>query len=129
MRWGYEQKLEHEALMTTLSSMDIGVIPDPPNACNNKLSMNKVFEYMSLGLPFVQFDLPQSRSEAGAAALVAADSTPEALAASILQLLDDPEARKRMSVEGRTVAERDFQWVNEKQSLLAAYAHVLGGAA
>lgn len=118
--------LRGEALMSTLSSMDIGVIPDPPNACNNKLSMNKVFEYMSLGLPFVQFDLPQSRSEAGNAALVAEASTPEALAKVILQLLDDPEARQRMSLEGRTVAQRDFQWANEKKSLLAAYAHVLG---
>jgi glycosyltransferase involved in cell wall biosynthesis len=121
--------LRGEALMTTLSSMAIGVIPDPPHACNNKLSMNKVFEYMSLGLPFVQFDLPQSGSEAGSAALVAADSTPEALATSILQLLDDPAARKRMSIEGRSMAERDFQWANEKQSLLAAYAHVLGDPA
>jgi glycosyltransferase involved in cell wall biosynthesis len=120
--------LRGEALMTTLSSMDIGVIPDPPNACNDKLSMNKVFEYMSLGLPFVQFDLPQSRSEAGTAALVADASTPEALATSILQLLDDPAARQRMSAEGRAVATRDFQWANEKQSLLAAYADVLGGA-
>jgi glycosyltransferase involved in cell wall biosynthesis len=119
--------LRGEALMTALSSMDIGVIPDPPNPCNNKLSMNKVFEYMSLGLPFVQFDLPQSRSEAGAAALVAAESTPEALAAVMLQLLDDPAARQRMSLTGREVAQRDFQWANEKQALLAAYAHVVGG--
>ncbi|WP_421982349.1 glycosyltransferase family 4 protein [Roseibium sp.] len=44
-------------LLEKLSACDIGVIPDPPNVCNDKLSMNKVFEYMALGMPFVQFDL------------------------------------------------------------------------
>ncbi|CAJ1369744.1 unnamed protein product [Effrenium voratum] len=40
-------------LLEKLSACDIGVIPDPPNVCNDKLSMNKVFEYMALGMPFV----------------------------------------------------------------------------
>ena len=72
--------LSGEPLLAKLSACDIGVIPDPPNACNEKLSMNKVFEYMALGLPFVQFDLKQARIEAGDAAWVVGDPTPEALA-------------------------------------------------
>jgi glycosyltransferase involved in cell wall biosynthesis len=114
-------------LLANMSALDVGVIPDPPNACNDKLSMNKVFEYMALGLPFVQFNLPQSRSEAGDAALVAAECTPEALAHVILELVDDPEGRKRMSAYGLDRATREFQWANEKDSLLEAYASVTGG--
>ncbi len=118
--------LKGETLLAHLSAIDVGVIPDPSNSCNDKLSMNKVFEYMALGIPFVQFDLPQSRSEAREAAWVATACTPEALAHSIAKLADDPDARKRMSAFGRETAEREFQWENQKRALLDAYAAVIG---
>ncbi len=114
-----------EALLAKLGACDIGVIPDPPNAVNGKLSMNKVFEYMALGLPFVQFDLTQAKSEAGAAARVVADPTPQALGEAIVTLLEDGAARERMRHYGRERAHRDFQWEHEKRSLLAAYATLL----
>jgi glycosyltransferase involved in cell wall biosynthesis len=119
--------LRGEDLLAHLSSLDIGVIPDPSNPCNDKLSMNKVFEYMALGLPFVQFDLPQSRSEAGDAGLVARECSPEALAEVIVKLVDDKDARARMSAYGTERAKREFQWSNEKNALLEAYAMVTGG--
>ena len=72
--------LSGDDLLAHLSALDAGVIPDPPNVCNDKLSMNKVFEYMALGIPFVQFDLAQARSEAGEAALVVKETTAEGLA-------------------------------------------------
>ena len=57
-------------LLRHLSSLDVGAIPDPPNPYNDKISLNKVFEYMALGIPFVQYDLAESRSQAGAAAVI-----------------------------------------------------------
>jgi glycosyltransferase involved in cell wall biosynthesis len=117
--------LSGDELLATLSACDIGVIPDPPNACNDKLSMNKVFEYMSLGLPFVQFDLAQARSEAGAASLVVDDTSPEALAEAIVGLLADEPARRGMSAYGKERARREFQWESEKKSLLNAYEFLL----
>ena len=117
--------LSGDDLLGALSACDIGIIPDPPNACNDKLSMNKVFEYMALGLPFVQFDLAQARREAGAAALVVDDATPEALAEAIIALLADEPARRRMRAYGREHAQREFQWESEKKSLLNAYEFLL----
>lgn len=108
-------------LVSKLSACDVGVIPDPPNACNHKLSMNKVFEYMTLGLPFVQFDLEQARKEAGEASLIVPEATSEALAKSIALLLDDAPRRRRMSVYGRQRAAWAFNWANERRSLLTAY--------
>lgn len=121
--------LTGEPLLSHLSSLDIGAIPDPPNPYNDKLSMNKVFEYQALGLPFVQFDLPQSRIEAGEAAVTAREPTPEALADAMIGLLDDPGARQRMSAHGLKRARMEFQWAKEKTSLLEAYAAVTGGPA
>ncbi|MEM1315380.1 MAG: glycosyltransferase family 4 protein, partial [Pseudomonadota bacterium] len=117
--------LSGDPLLATLSAVDIGVIPDPPDDFNSKLSMNKVFEYMMLGLPFVQFDLAQARSEAREAALVAPEGTPEALADGIETLADDPERRARMGAWGREVAAREFRWDGEAAKLVEAHRAAL----
>ncbi len=116
--------LSGEALLSTLSALDVGVIPDPADEFNDKLSMNKVFEYMMLGLPFVMYDLKQARSEARDAALVVEDCRPEALASGILDLVDDEPRRKCMGAWGRATAEREFLWSKETASLIEAYRAV-----
>ncbi len=113
--------LSGETLLTNLCSLDIGVIPDPPSACNDKLSMNKVFEYMALGLPFVQFDLKQSRLEAGDAGFVATAPTPQAMAEAIISLLNNERLRHQMSKIGKERANREFKWETEKETLIEHY--------
>jgi glycosyltransferase involved in cell wall biosynthesis len=110
-----------ENLLTHLCTLDVGIIPDPPSDCNDKLSMNKVFEYMMLGLPFVQFDLAQSRLEAGSAGLVAHPATAEGLANATLELLADAPLRGRMSKAGMEKAASEFQWSTQKTALLDCY--------
>jgi glycosyltransferase involved in cell wall biosynthesis len=117
--------LSGPALMAHLSALTVGVIPDPPNPFNDKLSMNKVFEYMMLGLPFAMFDLAQARSEAGAAAVVVPEHSAAALARAIVALVDDPARRAEMGALGRSLAERDFLWSREAETYLAAYAKAL----
>jgi glycosyltransferase involved in cell wall biosynthesis len=114
-------------LLGHLCSLDIGVIPDPPSVCNDKLSMNKVFEYMALGLPFVQFDLQQSRLEAGEAGYVVKSATPQGLAEAMVALLEDVLLRKRMSKIGQEKAQREFRWDTERQSLVKLYYDLFGG--
>ncbi len=116
--------LTGNALLAHLCSLDIGVIPDPPSACNDKLSMNKVFEYMALGLPFVQFDLPQSRLEGGEAGFVVKKATSVGLAEGMVELLHDTPRLRQMSVLGRNKAEREFSWETEKHKLLNFYEQI-----
>jgi glycosyltransferase involved in cell wall biosynthesis len=113
--------LSGENLLTHLCSLDIGIIPDPPSPCNDKLSMNKVFEYMALGLPFVQFDLEQSRLEAGEAGFVAKEPTAEAMADAIVSLLDNEPLRQQMSKIGKERARLEFRWDVEKKTLTQHY--------
>jgi glycosyltransferase involved in cell wall biosynthesis len=117
--------LSGDKLFSALSSCDIGVIPDPSNVCNDKLSMNKVFEYMALGLPFVQFDLPQAKVDAGDASLIVDSPTSAALGDGMIELLSDPDRRKRMAAYAAARAHREFHWKVEKQSLLEAYSTLL----
>lgn len=118
-----------EPLLSALSTFDIGVIPDPKNVYNDKISMNKIFEYMSLGIPFVQFDLDEGRRIAGDAALYATDNDPADLARHILRLADDTALRERMAAAGQARAQAELSWERERAELLAAYRLALAGAA
>ncbi len=116
-----------QPLLQSLSAFDIGVIPDPKNTYNDKISMNKVFEYMSLGIPFVQFDLIEGRKIADTASLYARDNDPADLARAMNDLLDSPSLRSELAAEGQTRAKALLRWDAEQDRLLAAYQTALSG--
>ena len=115
-------------LLASLSAFDVGVIPDPKNTYNDKISMNKVFEYMTLGLAFVQFDLVEGRKIAGNAALYASDNDPADLASRIERLIDDEALRTALAAEGEARARMLLRWEGERGRLLAAYEQALSGS-
>lgn len=114
-------------LMASLSTFDIGVIPDPKNVYNDKISMNKHFEYMSLGIPFVQFDLAEGRKAAADVSLYASNNDPVDLAAKMARLIDDEPLRTSLAAKGRARAEAVVRWEPERARLLAAYELALAG--
>lgn len=113
-------------LISALSACDIGVSPDPRNAMNDISTMNKVVEYMALGLPVVQFDLVEGRASAGSAALYARPNDPEDFARQIARLAQNPQLRKEMGAEGRRRVERELSWEHSAPQLLAAYRRLFG---
>ncbi len=117
--------LSGEPLLKAFSAFDIGAIPDPKNTYNDKISMNKVFEYMCLGIPFVSFDLIEGKKASGTAALYAGNNDPKALAAQMLRLVDDIDLRGALGEEGQIRAKALLKWENERARLLAAYQTVL----
>ncbi len=114
-----------DLLMTALSTTDVGVSPDPPNAMNNCSTMNKVLEYMAFGKPLVQFDLTEGRASAGEASLYAEHGDPADLAQKIALLLDDEPLRRRMGDIGRRRIESTLGWEHQQRALLAAYEQAL----
>jgi glycosyltransferase involved in cell wall biosynthesis len=117
--------LSGAALLAHLSAVDVGAIPDPPNPSNDKMSMNKVFEYMAMGIPFVHFDLAQCRSESAGGGIVVEEDSGDALGEAILALLVDPVLRQKLSTEGAARATREFRWESQAAALLSAYDLVL----
>lgn len=113
--------LSGEPLLKALSSFDFGVIPDPKNTYNDKISMNKAFEYMTLGIPFVQFDLMEGRKIAGDAALYAADNSAADIARQLQRLMDEEGLAGRLAEEGRARARALLDWDAEAARLVAAY--------
>lgn len=118
--------LQTDTFLSTVSTFDIGVVPDPNNPFNDKCSMNKVFEYMALGIPVVGFDLTEMIRSAGEAALYARNNDPAELAAHIAALCDRPDLRRRLGEEGQRRARTLLRWDGERQRLLAAYDTALG---
>ena len=117
--------VEDSEIVRLLRAADVCIAPEPRNALNDASTMIKIVEYLAFAKPVVAFDLAEARASAGAAAAYAPEDTPEALAAEIDRLLDDPPLRDRMGAEGRRRVTEELSWSRSEASLLAAYERVL----
>jgi glycosyltransferase involved in cell wall biosynthesis len=115
-------------LLEVLSTADVCVGPDRPNAMNSMSTMIKIMEYMALSKPIVQFDLKEGRYSALDASLYAEDSVDD-FADKILWLLDRPEERTEMGEFGRDRVYKELAWQHSVPRLLAAYSRALGAHA
>jgi len=80
------------------------------------------YEAMACGLPIVTTDRGGNAevvAEGRSALLVRPHDRPEAFAAAICTLLDDPALRRRMGEENRRMAEARFGWARVATELLA----------
>ena len=112
-------------LFEVLSTMDIGVNPDRVNAMNDKSTMNKIMEYMSLGKAMVQFDVTEGKFSARDASLYAKPNDAHDMAEKIIELIDDPDRRAAMGAYGRERVVQELNWQHQIDPLLAAYKQAL----
>lgn len=84
---------------------------------------NKLFEYMSAGIPVIcsNFQLWKSVIEDGECGLCVDPASPEELAAAINILAKDEVRRTRYSQNGRGLIEKSFTWEREGEKLLELY--------
>jgi glycosyltransferase involved in cell wall biosynthesis len=112
-------------LLEALSSFDIGIIPDPINSYNDKISMNKVFEYSAMGIPIVAMNLSETKRLLGDAALFAVDGDASGLADQVACLIQDPELRHELGQKAKALADRDFVWETERKKYVDAMNRLL----
>lgn len=115
-----------QELLTWLSTADICLAPDPPNAANQLSTSTKLMEYMSCGKPTVCFDLKEARYSAGSAAIYVQKDDSALFGDAILELLDDPARRRRMGQAGLDRVRRELNWDHSRRTLLAAYRRLTG---
>ena len=113
--------LKGEALLAALSSFDIGIIPDPPNPYNDRISMNKVFEYSALGIPSVAYPLQETRRLLGDTGSYADDPTPAGLARACLSLIRNPDLRRQRGAAAKALADERFVWSREAERYVDVY--------
>jgi len=101
----------------------IGVIPYEPVGLNNTYTTpNKLFDYMTAGLPIVGSRLPELARfiEGDELGLTFAPGDPISLAAALNWILADPPRYERMRERAREAAKR-YTWERESSKLLALY--------
>jgi glycosyltransferase involved in cell wall biosynthesis len=118
-------RVPDEVVRAYLSTADVCLAPDPKNPLNDLSTMNKIVEYLAMGRPVVSFDLVEARVSAGPAALYATANDERSFAAAIAVLLDDPERRQLMGMEGRRRVEQSLSWSVSERHLLEVYDRVL----
>jgi glycosyltransferase involved in cell wall biosynthesis len=117
----------YDRVMQGIASADVCLCPDPKTPLNDKCSLVKVVEYMSLGRPLVAFDLEEVRISAGDAALYARPNDEKDFAEKINLLLEAPNLRASMGEIGRERVLNFLTWEHSKQALYAAYDKAFAG--
>lgn len=90
---------------------------------------NKMFEYMSAGIPVICSDFPLWKEivQGHSCGLCVNPEDPSAIAAAINQLYADQEYAKSMGRNGWSAVLNKYNWTAEAPKLLALYKSVLGG--
>ena len=114
-----------EDLQANLAAADICLAPDPSSPLNDVSTWTKVMEYMAYAKPIVSFDLKETRFSAGEAAIYVEPNKEAEFAQAVVELMGQPELRKKMGTHGRRRVEQELQWNKVGRNLLAAYETLL----
>lgn len=87
----------------------------------------KIFEYMALGLPFITSNFPLYREviEKEKCGLCVDPLDPEAIAAAIRWITDNPSEARKMGENGRRAVKEKYNWETESTKLLELYDNIL----
>ena len=108
-----------------LASADVCVSVDRRNAMNDRSTMMKVFEYMAMGRPVVQFPLTEMVRLCGETTLYARDSDAIDFAQKIALLLDDPDRREQLGAAARRRVLDGLMWTDQVPVLVEAVESAL----
>jgi glycosyltransferase involved in cell wall biosynthesis len=107
-----------------LATSDLCINPELSNEFTDKSTMLKLMDYMTFGKPIVQFETTEGKVTAGDAAFYVKENNIEHFADAIINLLDNPQHRKKMGEIGRKRIEENLNWDVQKKSLKAAYHYL-----
>ncbi len=120
--------LDRPALAELLNSAVAGLVLYHPTQAHLEAYPNKLFEYMSAGLPVIASNFPLWRGivEETGCGLLADPLNPEDIARAMQWMLDHPEEAAAMGRRGRKAVEERFNWESEASKLIAFYEKLLG---
>src|SRR6185437_16387250 len=102
--------LPQEKVFSYLASADLGL----DTSLQTEISPVKIGEYMGFGLPFVAFDVRETRVMGEGASVLVPAADIESYAQQVVALIDDAARRSEMGEIGRERVRADIAW--ERQS-------------
>jgi glycosyltransferase involved in cell wall biosynthesis len=123
--------LGRQGVREVLGRSIAGLVTFHPMPNHLNAQPNKMFEYMSAGIPVIASDFPLWReiiagNECG---LLVDPHKPEQIASAVDELILDPERAKRMGQNGRRAVEERYNWGAEERKLISFYDNILGSSA
>jgi glycosyltransferase involved in cell wall biosynthesis len=115
-------------VLSTMAATDVCVQPDPPTRFNDKLTMNKLMEYMAFGKATVAFDMPETRASGGDTIVYVNRFDARGLAEAVCELADNPRERLRIGGRARRRIEEVLAWEHQSRHLLDVYRRVVPDA-
>jgi glycosyltransferase involved in cell wall biosynthesis len=119
-------RLENRRALDVIAKADVGAIPHIPCDAWNSTIPNKLFDYMSLGLPVLASDVPPvQRIVIQEACGVCYRSGDIMDLVSKIEELRSRSARTRMAAAGMAAITERYNWTNDSERLDAALRRVL----
>jgi glycosyltransferase involved in cell wall biosynthesis len=113
--------LDEDACFDYLATADVAL----DSNLQAEVSPVKGMEYMAFGVPFVAFDLPETRAMAEAGAVFVPPGDPVALARAVADLLDDPKLRAILGQAGMRRISQTLAWDRQCERYLGVYERLL----
>jgi glycosyltransferase involved in cell wall biosynthesis len=104
-----------------LASADFAVNPEYRNSFTDKSTMLKIMDYMTFGIPIVQFRTTEGMVTAGDAAVYVDRNSEKEFAQAITRLIGDNDGMKRMGEIGKRRITESLNWERQKEFLKKAY--------
>ena len=122
-RVDYRGSVSRAEVMQIMAKSRLGLLLYHPEPNHVDAQPNKMFEYMSAGLPVLASDFPlwvEGVTEVGAGLCVNPRDT-DAIATALKSMLDDPAMMAAMGARGRGAVLTRFQWIYEEPKLAGLY--------
>jgi glycosyltransferase involved in cell wall biosynthesis len=119
--------LDRDGVREVLSHSVAGLVTFLPKPNHIHSQPNKMFEYMSAGIPVIASNFPLWREiiQGNNCGLLVDPLDPAAIAKAIDYLVENPKEAQRMGKNGRRAVEVRYNWESEEKKLLRFYDKIL----
>lgn len=126
-RVDYRGVVPHHGIWQIMNASLAGLLLFHPEPNHINAVPNKLFEYMAGQLPLICSDFESWRPivDSHGVGLCCDPLDPEAIAACIRRIIDNPDEAAEMGRRGRETVMAEYRWENEAARLLALYDRLL----
>ncbi|MFN5985002.1 MAG: glycosyltransferase family 4 protein [Fluviicola sp.] len=116
--------IDRESVKKVMSESKVGLVTFLPLPNHVDAQPNKMFEYMSAGIPVIgsHFQLWKDILEKNNCGICVDPESPEQISKALKQISDDEELAQKMGQNGREAVLKHYNWESESTRLLSYYS-------